>query len=515
MKREALKMILLLLTITVPSFAVSIPHATGELQHNMPVVYIDPQYSTASEGAIFNVSVRVFNLTDGFYSTDNLWKLGRNLPDPGTRYNYTLGNMYGFKIRLSWNPLILECVSQVIKTPVEDYPDGVLHGPLLAVQSDLNSSAGTFSVSQSSWLYPVAGFNCPDRNATLFVLSFKVKREELSSYLRLDYVELTPDPNLAGRGILETIPLLPLNGVFKSENTTLVTAMTAGAIVGTQLLTPVILGENACVRFTMKNEGRYTDSYNLTLYKDGAPVETWVNGSLVSGDSKTYNYTFKTEGMELGLHTLTVEAYIIHRGTPLTCSSDVSFILIHAPSMNVGRPTQDVYENETVVLNAFESTHPDPNVEIQNYTWLLYEPGATSPEFKYEGESVTHQFVKNGTWRIVLLVEDNWKISYNSSRNATEPYMEEVLLDVQSGEKPLTVEVFTPVQIALVVLLTSFVLLGVALYVIWERRTRLHLDDISSTLCRIGLAANRKVSLTCKSLCLEVHSQVFETFEKH
>ena len=472
MKRETLRTILLLLIISVPTFVVSISPATGELPHNMPIVYIDPMYSYASGETIFNVSVKVFNLTDSIYSTDDLWKLGKSLPPPGIRYKYTLGNMYGFRVRLSWDPLILEYMSHVIKTPVEDYPDGVLHGPLLVVQGDLNSSAGTFSVSQNSWYYPVAGFNCPDRNATMFVLSFKVKGED-SCPLRLEYVELIPDPSLAGEGVSETIPLLALIGAFNRDNTTLVTGMTVGAIVGTQLFTPVILGENVCVRFMMKNGGRYTDFYNLTLYQDSTPVETWMNESLASGESKAYNFTIETEGLKLGLHTFAVEASIIHRGTPLVHSSDISFILIHGPSMSVGRSTSDVYENETVVLNAFEDVDPDPNVEIRNYTWLLYEPGAVSPGYNYEGESVTHQFVKNGTWRIVLLVEDNWKISYNPLRNATESYMEEVLLDVQSGEKPLTVEVFTPEQIALVVLLTSFALLSVTLYVIWKRRVRL------------------------------------------
>ena len=472
MKRETLRTILLLFIFSVPTFVVSISPASGELPHNMPIVYMEPQYSAASGETVFNVSVKVFNLTAGFYSTDTLWMLGKSLPPPGTRYNYTLGNMYGFRVRLSWDPLILECVSHVIKTPVEDYPDGVLHGPLLAVQGDLNSSAGTFSVSQNSWYYPVAGFNCPDRNATMFVLSFRVKREEPCS-LRLEYVELMPDPSLAGEGVLQTIPLLALNGAFAPENTTQATAITVGAIVGTQLFTPVILGENACVRFMMKNGGRYTDFYNLTLYQDSTPVETWKNESLASGESKAYNFTIETEGLKLGLHTLAVKASIIHRGTPLVHSSDISFILIHGPSMSVGRSNSDVYENETVVLNALEDVNPDPNVEIRNYTWLLYEPGAVSPGYNYEGENVTHQFAKNGTWRIVLLVEDNWKISYNPSRTATKSYREEVLLDVQSGEKPLTVEALTPEQIALIVLLTSFTLLSVTLYVIWTRRVRL------------------------------------------
>lgn len=465
----------LVLSIAVLSLlAMPIPNAKADFpSRKMPIVFVDPEYSSAAAGTLFNVSVKIFNLTDSLYRTDEPWEPGSELPPPGTRLGYSLGNMYGFTVRFSWNPLVLEYVSHVIMVPVENYPDGVLHGPLFVVQGELNSTAGTYFVSQNSWLYPVAAFNCPNRNATMLVFTFKIRREE-PCFLRLEYVELVPDPSLVVKlGLEPRIPLLALNGAFTPENTTRVTSVEVGAPVGTLLYTPVLLGENACVRFIMRNRGRTTDSYNLTLYEGGTLLELWINESLASGENKAYNSTFSTAVMGLGLHTVTVNASLLHERTHIADSFTVSFILIRAPSLSVGRSTPDVYENETVVLNAIEGLPHDPNIEIQNYTWLLYAPGTIDPSYKYEGESVTHTFAKNGTWKIVLLVEDNWSISYDPSRNATASYMQEVSLDVQGGEKPAGVSTFPLEQALLVAVLALFAVLFFAVYFSSKRRGRL------------------------------------------
>lgn len=476
---------MVLLIVTMPTLAAPIPTAVGELQSNMPIVYVDPQYSYAAIGTLLNVSVRIFNLTNSFYQTDYEWRPGTYLfnytkyPPGGSRYNYSLGNMYGFRVHFSWDPLALEYVNHVVKTPVEDYPDGVLHGPIITVvQDELNSSAGTYSVSQGSWFYPVAGFNCPNKNATIFVLTFRARpdKEWSPHSLSLEYVKLIPDPSLVEKGIMDTIPLLAFSGVFTSENIARVTDMEAGALVGTQLYTPVILGEDAYVTFAVWNTGTATDVYNLTLYEGATLLKTWMNESLASGDSETYNSTLKTEGLELGLHTLTLKNSIMHKRTPILDSFTTSFILIQAPSLSVTSSTSDIYENETVTLSAIEDVNQDPNTEVQNYTWLLYEPGTEAPNYEYEGERVTHKFAMNGTWRIVLLVEDNWRISYNPSRKATVSYMKEILLDVQRGEKPEeppAASVLGLEQMVIIAVLASIAVLSVVIYVAKKKRVRL------------------------------------------
>ena len=85
-------------------------------------------------GTTFNVSVRIFNLTNQFYSTGTVWSPGEDL-GPYSQfgpYNYSLGNMYGFNIQLRWDPTVLTYVRRLVHTPVEDHPDGALYGQCLS-----------------------------------------------------------------------------------------------------------------------------------------------------------------------------------------------------------------------------------------------------------------------------------------------------------------------------------------------------------------------------------------------
>jgi hypothetical protein len=337
----------------------------------------------------------------------------------------------------------------------------------------LNQTAGTYSIAQSSWLYPVSAFNCPDSNATVFVMTFRVKKGDVPCYLRLDNVELVPDPALVLEGVIDTIPVLAWSGVFSPDNTTRITTMEVGTLVGTRLYNPVILGEDASVRFVMENMGGSVDSFNVTLYIDDVPLAGWMNESLDSGESRFYNFTFTTESLEPGLHTVELRANMLHKQSELVDSFTVNFILISSPSLSVSSSTDEAYENETVTLNAVEILPEDPNLEIRNYTWRIYEPGALTPVYQYAGRSLTRTFAKNGTWRIELVVEDNWAITYDPMRNATMPYKEEILLEVHAGEKPSSEFVLTYEQTMIIVGLASVAVAGIIVYFTTRKRVRL------------------------------------------
>jgi hypothetical protein len=108
------------------------------------VVYVDPKNIT---GLVppqkFDISVKIANVT----------------------------NLYGLDIKLKWDPLILEYVSHSVKIPVETYPEGVLHKPVLSVKDDVNSTAGTYGLAYASML-PAPSFN---GSGVAFTMRFKVK----------------------------------------------------------------------------------------------------------------------------------------------------------------------------------------------------------------------------------------------------------------------------------------------------------------------------------------------------
>lgn len=433
MKKVARRVTLILLATVMLALPRQISSSKAELKSEMPVVFVEPQNAFAAVGTTFNVSVKIFNLTNNFYQAGESWKLGQPLPPQGSRYNYSLGNMYGFSINFSWNPTVLEYVRHVVTTPSGEYPDGVLNWPVLQVKEDVNSTAGTYSVAQNSDFF-VEGFNCPERNATAFVMTFKVKMES-ECLFRLERVELIVDPVLVSTGAEEIIPTQVLGGVFTSAEMTRITGMDISTLINEQLLTPIISGENATTRILVTNGGATVDLYNLTLFLGSTSLKTWEGESLTPQEEATHNYTLGTGDSGMGRHVLTAKATVLHDRTRVVDWLTANFTIIATPLLSITVLPNDVYVNDTVILSAENSFHQDPNSQIANYKWVLYEPNSVFPIY-YDGVKINHTFAENGTWRIVLIVSDNWGITRDISRNATEPYSKTMLLDVHVGSPP-------------------------------------------------------------------------------
>lgn len=183
-----------------------------ELRTNMPVVYVDPQDISATTGETFTISVKIFNLTNNYYTTNQKWDPGENLGpySPNGEYNYSLGNLLGLDIKFSWDPALLGYVNHTVNIPIEEHPGGILHEPVFTLKDDVEASNGTY------WLAIVSlseAFNTPDSSATMFTMTFRVIKQE-PCVLSLDAVDLatswvTGDPHLT------VIPSWIENGQFQ------------------------------------------------------------------------------------------------------------------------------------------------------------------------------------------------------------------------------------------------------------------------------------------------------------
>ncbi|MEM3699754.1 MAG: PKD domain-containing protein [Candidatus Bathyarchaeia archaeon] len=133
-----------------------------------PVLYVESP-PPKNVGETFTISVKVANLTDKMIPH----------PDParaaiGSKAN--LGNLYGLDIEFSWDPNILEYVSHTPTIPIETYPGGVLHAPLLEpwINNTVYASDGFYRITVSS-LSPAPVFNNPYGSNTVFNMTFRVK----------------------------------------------------------------------------------------------------------------------------------------------------------------------------------------------------------------------------------------------------------------------------------------------------------------------------------------------------
>ncbi|MCK4826094.1 hypothetical protein KA005_60670, partial [bacterium] len=201
---------------TLSGINLSVVKASSWQPSNMPIVFVDPPTITASVGENFTISVKIFNLTDNFYIADESppglpqWEPGEPLPPPGHRFNYSLGNLYGLELYMSWDPSLLEYVNHTRKTPIEDYPDGILYGPV-GWADEVNQSLGTYwFLAQEATLTPV--FNNPNENSTVFCMIFRGKKEGLCTFNLTEVGLVTPLGRLGFQDALQGIPYWMLNG---------------------------------------------------------------------------------------------------------------------------------------------------------------------------------------------------------------------------------------------------------------------------------------------------------------
>lgn len=178
--------------------------------NNMPIVFVDPPTVTASVGENFTICVKVFNLSNNFYASDELWNYGEPLGPPGVRFNYSLGNLYGFQLNMSWDPTLLEYVNHTRTMPVEDYPDGILYGPI-GWAYELNQSLGTYFLRAFEATNTPA-FNAPNENSSIFCMRFRGKTEGVCT-LNITGLDLgTPKARPEFWDVYRAIPYWKLNG---------------------------------------------------------------------------------------------------------------------------------------------------------------------------------------------------------------------------------------------------------------------------------------------------------------
>jgi len=432
-----LLLILLSTLISYPTFSPQKSLIEAEMQAEMPLVYVDPEKITANPGDSFTVNVKFFNLTNNFYLADDLWYPGEPLSPHSGRFNYSLGNLYSFDIGFSWDPSILEYVTHTVHVPVEEHPDGALHEPIFFLLNDVDAEAGTYRLVVSS-MGPVEAFNCPSRNASVFAMTFIVKKVGTCT-LGLDSVELAiPTPFEKFEDALAPIPHWVRSGEFRTEGlTTRIQSLRAGAIVNETFNDPIIQGEDTQIEVTVTNEGELTDQYNLTLFLDGTPLTAWADRSLLPEENEILSWSLSALDMERGLHTLTAKASILHGGELLSDELSQLFRVIDTPTLVISGPSF-AWQGEHVTFSASGSSHNDPEGEVWNYTWSLFRSGETAPREEATGENVTFQIDckwSGGLYEIVLEVRDNFGVEYNEERPATTPYQLKVNLTVAESKQ--------------------------------------------------------------------------------
>ena len=135
----------------------------------IPLVTVDPaliEYDHYAVGENFTIAVRIEDVKD----------------------------LYALDITIGWNTTWIEYTSHVVKIPVETYPDGVLHPPLLVVMDEVNEDGGMYCLAVSSMM-PAPSFY---GSGIAFEMNFRIKEypiypePDVDFHIRFLSIDLSP-----------------------------------------------------------------------------------------------------------------------------------------------------------------------------------------------------------------------------------------------------------------------------------------------------------------------------------
>jgi len=86
-------------------------------------------------------------------------------------------NLYALDIMIGWNTTWIEYTSHVVKIPVESYPDGVLHPPLLLIKDEVDESGISGHPNVMYWLAAASMAPAPafHGNGIAFEMNFRIR----------------------------------------------------------------------------------------------------------------------------------------------------------------------------------------------------------------------------------------------------------------------------------------------------------------------------------------------------
>jgi len=181
---KKLNHLLLLIMTLAPLSMAATKSMTAYAVTDSTVVFIDPSsIRDLQPQATFSIALKIGNVT----------------------------NLYGLDIQFKWDPTILEYINHTVKIPVETYPDGVLHNPILPIKDEVNATGGTYWVAYAS-MSPAAPFN---GTGTVFELTLKVKGigRSLLEISSCDLADMdgTPIPHTNQNGYFSNYVPQPVN----------------------------------------------------------------------------------------------------------------------------------------------------------------------------------------------------------------------------------------------------------------------------------------------------------------
>jgi hypothetical protein len=475
---DTLKILLvaMLLTVEFSLTSVHISASSVDFPSDFPYLFVYPQSVIANVGENITVSICIFNLTSNVFTTFDFWQ---NPNDPYPTYapdgtnSYPLGSLLGFDINFTWDPEILEYKSHTVTVPFEDYPNpippmnysGTLYKPVLTAKEVVDKEKGKIWIAKSH-----QGTKVFNGNGTILQITFQIKREG-GSELKIASAALATFKLLVPGANKDIIIFRVGNGFVSTPGArTRIYSVDIKAAVGTRRFNPpIIKGENASIKVTIKNDGSIEDFYNLTVYHKNP---TGVTQKIFGEVSATINATqiinkeiiLPAENLDIGIHNCTIYLDVLHYGIPYHESISKEIRVISGEvNIQISWQPEKIQKDQNITFTAAINI-ADPDVSVRNVTWEFYEHGLTGGlalRHTLYGQTVIYSFAYAKNWTVVAIVTDSFGVTWNEYRPATSNYRKEqtitVLEKIEEAVFPWDLVILAVIVIAVIIIAIIYI----------------------------------------------------------
>jgi hypothetical protein len=205
---------------------------------------------------------------------------------------FNITGLFGLEIELHWNASLLNYTSHIVKIPVETYPEGVLHNPVLTVKNEVNGTAGTYLA-----VYASLGGTTPSFNGTgtVFEMNFTVLEYGACPL----HIALSSLSNRKGQAIAHSVEDGFFSNLFYDVAIVSVASSQYSAFLGDVLNITVAALNNGTSR---------SESFNITAYYATVLLGTREVTDLTPGEEEVITFSWNTSNVLPGSYVLSANA---------------------------------------------------------------------------------------------------------------------------------------------------------------------------------------------------------------
>ncbi len=206
-------------------------------------------------------------------------------------YITNIRELHKLDVQFTWNATLVDYVSHTVTIPVEEYANGILHGPVQIVMDEVNQTAGKYLIAAESE-YSALPF---DGSGSILEIAFEVKAVgtcalNVSSSNLFDKYGQPINHKVIG----EIVRILP--GVHDVAVTNISINETA-----------VCQGLSVDVNVIVENQGSFSENFDVTVYSDETSINT-TEVSLAYYSLIVITFTWNTTEVAIGNYTISAVA---------------------------------------------------------------------------------------------------------------------------------------------------------------------------------------------------------------